>query len=142
MRNDEKGFTLVESLVALSGFLIIVTICSFSLKPFIHFDNTNRINEFEWELFIQQCIQEFYNSRDFYVENDKLCLKSRDNKLVQYEMYGNKLRRRVNGTGHEILLQQVKRVTFSIVPKGVLIRLEDDIQTYETIVVYHHDKGG
>lgn len=142
MQKNEKGFTLVESLISLSAFLIIVSVCSFSLKPFMSLQYAHRINEFEWELFLQQANQEFYQTRDFYIQNNILYLIDRNNRLISYEMYGYKLRRRVNDEGYEVLLQNVKAVTFMAVSKGIVITLQDDVRTYESVIPYHHDKGG
>lgn len=37
-----------------------------------------------------------------------------DNQSISYEKYGDKLRRRVNGAGHEVVLQKLQSVQFEV----------------------------
>ncbi|WP_431522022.1 competence type IV pilus minor pilin ComGF [Guptibacillus hwajinpoensis] len=47
-----------------------------------------------------------------------------DGSIVLYERYGTSIRRRVNGTGHEIVLQNVKEMECESLGRKVIIEVE------------------
>ena len=58
-----------------------------------------------------------------------------NNETIYYEKYGSNIRRRVNSTGHETLLQNVADVTFTRVQNTVKI-IVIDVWGKEYCVVY------
>ncbi|WP_175478028.1 MULTISPECIES: competence type IV pilus minor pilin ComGF [unclassified Bacillus (in: firmicutes)] len=118
---NRKGFTLLEILVSLS--LLCTT--AFFLPPLFSILLKNdysesRLQEMEWDVFCNQAKKEVRRSTKLEVAGGKLMLTS-DVGSVIYEQYGTKLRRRVNLTGHEILLQNINSATFTLLKDGIQI---------------------
>lgn len=120
---NKSGFTLIELLVSLSIFLAI---SSLILQMLTNVHTSLRtdvgINPKEWEIFLNQFKRQVYLSTDQKVSGNKLFLSVKNNEIVLFEQFGDKLRRRVNGTGHDVVLQNVSR--FSVKKEGELIVIE------------------
>ncbi|MEK3797745.1 competence type IV pilus minor pilin ComGF [Peribacillus sp. FSL H8-0477] len=120
---NKRGFTLIELLVSLSIFLAI---SSLILQMLTNVHTSLRtdvgINPKEWEIFLNQFKRQVYLSTDQKVSGNKLFLSVKNNEIVLFEQFGDKLRRRVNGTGHDVVLQNVSR--FSVKKEGKLIVIE------------------
>lgn len=133
---NEKGFTLLEILLA---FMIFSTVVFF-LPPLFSLTLKNesvyaRLQEMEWDVFCSQIKKEIRMSSKADITNGKLFLTS-DSGTVIYELYGNKLRRRVNFSGHEILLQNITGVTF-IRTKNTINVTVKNLKGDESSVVIH-----
>jgi competence protein ComGF len=107
MLRKDDGFTLVEMLVSL---VIFILISSFTLNLFT-FIKTNMaerssLNQKEWEIFISQLNQDIWQSKTRQTNDDKLYLTVGKD-VVLIEQYQDKVRRRLNGTGHEVMLQNI-----------------------------------
>ncbi|WP_165786628.1 competence type IV pilus minor pilin ComGF [Heyndrickxia camelliae] len=113
-RKNEKGFTLVESIITLMIAVVILSIIPLVMK------GVNQINHslstedsYEWNIFLMQLRRELRNCNEASRTGNKLILQVNGEK-VSYEPFGLLLRRRVNDTGHEVVLQKVRRVEFAI----------------------------
>src|SRR4051794_37227449 len=111
---NEQAFTLIEALFALSIFMFIV----FFVAPIFQIVLNEKAAQgesqsMEWEVFCSQMKKEIRMVTQVDVVAGKLIL-TKDSDTIQYEKYGNNLRRRVNFTGHEIVLQNVSEVVFVI----------------------------
>lgn len=132
MKKSQKGFTLIEMLISFMVFLLIV----FSLPLFLKILNEwttpkSHVNPLEWQVFIQQSKIEIREASEIYIDDETLKLTKYNGEIVSYEMYDDKLRRRVNSRGHEILLQNVKSVTYKPEHNGVtIICYGEDNQQY------------
>lgn len=84
----------------------------------------NSIQGIEWDVFCSQIKKEIRVSSRADVIAGRLYL-TKDSDTIIYEKYGSNLRRRVNSTGHEILLQNVAEVTFTVVSNSVKIVVKD-----------------
>jgi competence protein ComGF len=109
---NESAFTLLEVLFAFSIFMTIV----FFMVPMLHIvldkkDSNGRLQEMEWDVFCSQIKKEIRISSKAEVVSGRLVLTN-NNESINYEKYGSNLRRRVNSSGHETLLQNVSSVTF------------------------------
>jgi len=124
-RLNNRGFTLLEMLIALSLFMIIAA----SMVPLLKIMHENaetsrRISDMEWEVFCSQSKKEIRMSTKVNVLNNKLVLENSFGTVI-YEMYGDKLRRRVNFSGHEVILQNVNGVAFEKLKSTLTISAED-----------------
>jgi competence protein ComGF len=133
---NEKGFTLLEMMLSLLIFSTVV----FFLPPLFSLTLKNdsvyaRLHEMEWDVFCSQIKKEIRMSNKADITNEKLFLTS-DSGTVIYELYGNKLRRRVDFSGHEILLQNINGVTF-IRNKNTIKVTVKNIKGDESSVVIH-----
>lgn len=122
---NEGAFTLIEALLSLSIFTLIVT---FTIPVFqimlINIDSHTSVQEMEWEVFCSQIKKEIRMCSHAEIVSGRLFL-TKDADTVIYEQYGSNIRRRVNSTGHEIILQNVANVTFSLFNNSVKINVTD-----------------
>lgn len=122
---NEQGFTLVEMLIALMAFSMIMSFLPLGIKSVLsHKVIDQGIQRMEWEVFYSQMKKEIRLATEITVLEDKLLLK-RNTDTILYEKYESNLRRRVNYTGHEILLQNVASVQFKKLSTGFDITVTD-----------------
>ncbi len=121
---NEQAFTLVEMLVSFFIFTSIVFLISpvFQLMPGKNLEG--RIQELEWDVFCSQMKKEIRLSTGARVSGNSLIL-TEDVGTVIYEKYENVLRRRVNSTGHEVLLQNVTNVNFTLLKNSIYVSVKD-----------------
>jgi len=140
---NEKGFTFVEMLFAFSVFLLTIHL-TLSIIPTIHIQSTigNSEEIMEWEMFIHQSKQELRGSRHFKVTSNKLVFINAHNEMVEYEKYKHLLRRKVEGKGHEVILQNIDSIHFKLKPTSISIRSEtiSGIQLEAEIFLMHDKK--
>jgi competence protein ComGF len=124
-RLNNKGFTMLEMLFAFSIFCLIISYVPIFYKIVIHEDSLNRrLQEMEWEVFVSQVKKEIRMSDRLQISGSKLFLE-KDGRLILYEKYGDNLRRRVDFSGHEVLLQQVDSIDFKKLHNGVQMTVTD-----------------
>jgi len=132
----EAGFILTEMLVALSLFLVFCAFFPLALKITVEERIiSSSLRSLEWDVFLHQLKKEVRFAKSVRVTDHKLNL-SINEENIQYELYGNKIRRRVNGTGHEVCLQEVVTVKFEAVQNGVKIAVTDSLQNKRNAAVY------
>ncbi|MEM5011935.1 competence type IV pilus minor pilin ComGF [Niallia taxi] len=121
----ETGFILAEMLVALSLFLIICAFFPLTVKLITDGSSVSHsLRSLEWDVFIHQLKKEVRLATSVRVSEQKLNLTV-EGENVQYEKYENKIRRRVNGAGHEVCLQEIEKVEFEAIESGVRILVTD-----------------
>ncbi|WP_461611408.1 competence type IV pilus minor pilin ComGF [Cytobacillus kochii] len=110
-----NGFTLIEALITLACFLIIVSFMPLVFKVISVNENIDeRKQKIEWLVFIQQLKKEVRVAEKISLDNRGVLILLIDNQSISYEKYGDKLRRRVNGAGHEVVLQKLQSVQFEV----------------------------
>lgn len=120
---NKNGFTLLESILSL-----VVTIIIFSLVPFLWqtekriIEATNITHSSEWHIFLKQLRQEIGNSELAIRTENKFCTLSE--KEVCFEFYKDVVRKQVDGKGHEPLLTNISKFSFSIHQTSLLINAE------------------
>lgn len=119
-----NGYVLLETILAFSFFLIIVSIVPLFIVVFGN-DNDERIYEQEVELFFQQLARELKKAKTVFVEEDKIHFSTMEGELVTIEKYGDKVRRQVFQSGHEVMLQKIKDMTVRYVKNGVVVIIAD-----------------
>ena len=87
-------------------------------------DSEKSLQAMEWEVFSSQIKKEIRLSTRAELISNRLIL-TKDSETIQYEKYGSSLRRRVNSTGHEIILQNVSQNSFTIINNTVKIDVTD-----------------
>ncbi|WP_141431620.1 competence type IV pilus minor pilin ComGF [Bacillus sp. 03113] len=122
---NERGFTLLEMLLAFSIFCVIVAFIPLSFQYLFQSKPIEkRVQSMEWEVFLSQFKKELRTSDDINVINEKIVLQ-KNNQLISYEKYGTNLRRRVDQAGHEIVLQKVKSLSIKRIKNGVDLTVTD-----------------
>ncbi|RFB10585.1 prepilin-type N-terminal cleavage/methylation domain-containing protein [Bacillus sp. HNG] len=135
MVNNEKGFTLIEMLVTFSILLVILAF----IAPFLSVifrDNGEQFNKLEWQILLQQMKMEIREAREITVSSrESVSFYNVAGDVVSFEKYTNKIRRRVNSKGHELLLQHITDVTFEPRTNGFMIKVVTvDGKTYQALI--------
>ncbi|CUA79873.1 competence type IV pilus minor pilin ComGF [Anoxybacillus suryakundensis] len=138
MMQKEKGFTLVEVLMSLTVFFIILFLLTTSFHLASNYTvKHGNFHYFEWLVFIQQAKIELRESKDVRIYGTTIQFDKWTGERVTYEKYGTIIRRRVNATGHEIMLQSIQRVSYEQEQTGIRIRvLTDKGELYEAFIPF------
>ncbi|WP_458354885.1 competence type IV pilus minor pilin ComGF [Peribacillus frigoritolerans] len=129
MLRKNDGFTMIELLFSL---LILMTTSLFVLQLFsiIHTQirPVDKLHPKEWEVFTMQMKQEVRSSKAQDVMGNKLYLLSGE-QLSSLEQYEDKVRRRVDGMGHEIILQNISEFRVNKDGSVIVINITDKAGT-------------
>ncbi|WP_158023565.1 competence type IV pilus minor pilin ComGF [Domibacillus antri] len=104
----------MEALIALTIFLACAA--SFPLlydAGYRAIATSKAEKNIEWEIFIIQLRNELHMSKNWYISGGALYYGEEDAK-ISISQYQDKLRRQINGQGHEVMLQHVKTSAFSL----------------------------
>ncbi len=127
---------MLEMLYGFSIFLIIVAFLPLSFKLIFQNDRLDgRTQNMEWHVFINQLKKEVRLSEEVSIVNGKLIL-NKDRQEIQYEKYNTSIRRRVNNTGHEVVLQQIDTVQFDDLKDGVRMTVKDKFSQIHSALIY------
>ncbi|QKS70932.1 ComGF family competence protein [Paenalkalicoccus suaedae] len=74
-------------------------------------------------LFIDQLEKEVRES-DTYVLRPREIEMTKNGQRIRYQLYQSRIRRQVNQAGHEIVLQNVDSIAYSLHPKGITIFIQ------------------
>ncbi|MFB7140303.1 competence type IV pilus minor pilin ComGF [Gottfriedia sp. NPDC056225] len=111
---DEKGFTLIETLFSLVLFLMIIAITTSSLKSFVKRNyRYESVNKLELDNFIKEVQKEVNISSSYKVYSDMLLFEDYTHVPITYRKYATFIRRQKLGTGHEIVLQNIRDIEYS-----------------------------
>jgi competence protein ComGF len=120
-----SGFTIAEALLGLAAFCLLAALLPLSFQVFSKVDQGNsRLQTMQWEVFASQIKKEIRMSQKINSQDNRLFL-TRDSDSILYEKFGTNVRRRVNLTGNEILLQNVKTIQFESIKNGIIIKVVD-----------------
>jgi competence protein ComGF len=120
-----SGFTIAEALLGLAAFCLLAALLPLSFQVFSKVDQGNsRLQTMQWEVFSSQIKKEIRMSHKINPQDNRLFL-TRESDSILYEKFGTNVRRRVNLTGNEILLQNVKTIQFESIKNGIMIKVVD-----------------
>ncbi|MGE8078102.1 competence type IV pilus minor pilin ComGF [Peribacillus loiseleuriae] len=122
---NNRGFTLIEMLLSLSIFILIagmIVQLYVAVGKELHQDK--RLNQMEWEIFLQQIKEELWLSSSQTILNDSIYMVVGED-IVSIEKYNQILRRRVNRTGHQIMLQNVSSFHCRLEGYKIVISVKD-----------------
>lgn len=131
----DGGFTFTEMLLSFSLFLILVSFFPLGVNILLGQSLlTKELQEMEWQVFVSQAKKEIRMCDELIITGDGLFMKMNGH-LIEYKKWGEYLRRRVDGKGHELILQQVKSAAFETVLQGVRIYVSDIYgQSYSVLI--------
>ena len=116
----------------LFSLLILMTTSLFVLQLFsiIHTQmrSVDKLHPKEWEVFTMQMKQEVRSSKAQDVMGNKLYLLSGE-QLSSLEQYEDKVRRRVDGMGHEVILQNISEFKVNKDGSVIVINITDKAGT-------------
>ncbi|WP_018923792.1 competence type IV pilus minor pilin ComGF [Salsuginibacillus kocurii] len=104
---DESGFTLLETIIASLVFFTIVPLLVYFIYLLQSATASYASNEQELILFSQRLTQEAKSAVRIEEEHEHVALILGSGKVVTYSQSNNQLIRRVDQSGHEIVLQGV-----------------------------------
>ncbi|MGJ7912117.1 competence type IV pilus minor pilin ComGF [Neobacillus sp. LXY-1] len=133
---NEQGFTLIEVLFSLMIFSTIIYLIAPIIQIAIENTQTDaQLQSMEWEVFSNEIKQEIRMSTQADVIYDKLYV-TKDGVTITYDKYGNNIRRRVNFNGHEIVLQNVSKLSFIRTDQHIKIEVTDVYGNHYDVVVH------
>lgn len=122
---NQKGFTLIESLLSLYILTFVTTLSIMILSSLFFHVNSQMIPSFELENFVIQTQNEFREANEWSVDKDTVRITSRYDEHITYSYYNNKIRRQVEGSGQEVLLQNVNTFTCEKLENGIKFIISD-----------------
>ncbi|WP_217627922.1 competence type IV pilus minor pilin ComGF [Bacillus solimangrovi] len=134
-----NGFTLLESVFSLFILMVIIAMMPLLLKVTAGLDEDNSSFIFKANLFLEQSAVEIRKAEFIHIQGSKLTMLNYDGEEILYELNGETLRRRVNGLGHEVLLQNVESVSYTHTSTTLTINVLDVMgeQVERTFLVYN-----
>ncbi|WP_433743116.1 competence type IV pilus minor pilin ComGF [Falsibacillus pallidus] len=120
---NEKGFTLVESLVVLLIFTIICSFLPLIFSAFQSFRSFDPGIDYEWQLFLIQLRNEAHEAERVSESEGKIIMQTTQGEVL-YEKYQTVIRRRVNQLGHEIVLQDIQSAELKLDSSQILISIQ------------------
>ncbi|WP_338777121.1 competence type IV pilus minor pilin ComGF [Metabacillus sp. FJAT-52054] len=133
---DSRGFSFLNMLLSLGVFSLIVT----SLFPLISFFYTSMegyrdISNLEWEFFSEQAILELKGAESPVISGETLTFANRLGQKVSYQRYGTYIRRQVNQTGNEIVLQKVDKAEIQVIKNRIIIHVISKVGKSRTLSI-------
>ncbi|WP_054752958.1 competence type IV pilus minor pilin ComGF [Piscibacillus salipiscarius] len=132
---NNKGFTLLSLLISISVLFLLTPM----IVHFISFIQSVESSYDQSELEIRHVhffIQNEVNRSIKQHYNDySISLVNQDGTTIKYELYGDQIRRRVNNTGHEVILRNVKEFKVSKLNEQTykIVISKGDQHTFERI---------
>jgi len=124
MIKDSDGFTLLEMLVVLSGCLVIVSLMPLFMNiRWVQDQPLERLHPFEWLIFVNQVTTEVREAKEVEVNHRTLHLYKFTGEKISLEKHGQNIRRRVNGQGNEIVLQNVSNIEYRLGKMGIHLQI-------------------
>ncbi|MCJ7839318.1 ComGF family competence protein [Lederbergia sp. NSJ-179] len=126
--NDQTGFTLLEAVFSMMILALMMSIIPFIFQTLKTVDGLIEVDQdYEWNLFLIGIRKEMEGAKKVHVVNVQSktsLMMEKNNQVISYEPYGFTLRRRVNRLGHEIVLQNIQAINFSIDEEFMVIEIE------------------
>ncbi|WP_172655796.1 competence type IV pilus minor pilin ComGF [Rossellomorea aquimaris] len=123
-RVNNKGYTLIDSLLTFTVFCMISLCIPLIMKGFSTIKNDMvPPHYYEWNLFNESLKDELWRGEGVVVTPDKIFFIV-SGQAISYEKYNQSIRRRVNNRGHEVVLQAVDSFSFASIIQGVHMELE------------------
>mgnify|MGYP001336607991 CR=1 FL=1 len=123
MTKGNRGFTLYETIFSLFLVSIVIFLFPYILSYFKP-SPSEKLQVKEVELFFMQISREIHGAKSMFIDNNDLIVVLHNGDRASYEQYNDLIRRRLNRTGHEVLLQHIKTVNYEVNNTLVSIQIE------------------
>lgn len=123
--HNQKGFTLIESLLSLYILTFVSSLIILLLSTLFFKTSVQSIQPFELENFVIQSQNEFREINDWKVEKNVIHMTTKFDEHITYSLYNKLIRRQVDNAGHEVLLQNVSTFTCSSFENGIKMTITD-----------------
>jgi competence protein ComGF len=101
----DKGFTLLEALIALGILMLIVSTIPLLLTPLKEEPKAEAVSIRQGLYFISL---EIYKGNNIQAAEGKLFIQTQQGQTAVFEKYKNMIRRQVDGKGHEVYLHRIQ----------------------------------
>ncbi|MFP7171023.1 competence type IV pilus minor pilin ComGF [Terribacillus sp. 7520-G] len=109
--SSDKGFTLLEALIALGILILILSSIPPLLAPLVQNTEPESLSVRQALHFISM---EVHKGNFVRIEDDRLFIEDQQGRIAVFEQYKDMIRRRVNGKGHEIYLHHIEKLEFHL----------------------------
>lgn len=125
-RWDEAGMSLIELIIALAMIVGITATVPLLIKviAFTGKENIGTAIE-ETEMFFTDIGKEIRLAKEVNISQQQLVLKAKNDDILVFSFYQGKIRKQVNGTGHEIWLQNTASFTAEKNGRLIILRITD-----------------
>lgn len=132
---NKSGFTFLEMLLTLTILMIILPFIPFLLQNVHYKIDNDYISVQQFFVFLQHDARK---ANEVIADKNRLSFVINDYEIATVESYQNSIRRRVNGKGHEIYLNDVSSFTIESKKHGYHVTVETSKgESYEkTIIPY------
>lgn len=113
---NQRGFTLLSMLLTIAILFITVPFLEYITKSLSVTTNYTVLSSYQFFHFMRD---DLIRSTNYTIGNQTISLNDIDGSTVSYEKYQNIIRRQVNGTGHEIVIRDVKSLSFEEISYGI-----------------------
>ncbi|MDX8045997.1 ComGF family competence protein [Gracilibacillus sp. S3-1-1] len=117
---NEQGYLLVEALLSLLFLIMLITWFSQILSLWLHHDKEELPMFYHFHHIVEL---EAQTATSIYVEDNQLHFIQTNDDHVVISFHNNKIRRQVNGSGHEEILRQITDFNLSNQEKDIVIQL-------------------
>lgn len=109
--SDQSGFTMIEAIFSLFLLISIMTLLPIFYYSYTAIDRSVELEEdYEWNIFIIQFRKELASMDSLRIGSYDRIYMEKNAVPVKYERHGMVIRRQVSETGHEVVLQNVRRM--------------------------------
>ncbi len=133
---NNKGFTLLETLIGLVVFSLII-IMMLNFLNVLKFNLTNNYETKQVVLFLSKVQEDILETKKVVeVSNDKLTLKNYLNENITYVKDKNRLIRKKNNQGYEIILNELENIKFEYINNILYVNLKfkNSENIYEEVI--------
>lgn len=126
MLKNKQGFTLLEMLLCLFFLSLFLLLFPRLHLLFVEVPHAEQISNWEWNVFLHQVQLEFHDVSKGRGSGRMVIFQSESGNTIMYTTSGSRVVRKVNGEGHEVLLQKVKYISYELTPHTLWIRVQDE----------------
>ncbi len=123
MKNNQLGMTLLEVMLTVTILMAIISVLPLMMNAAVKSSGEDLQHQ-EAQLFYHLFSKEVREASGFSLVGESIEMMNADGTVVLYERYGSSIRRRVNGTGHEIVLQHIKKLIIGVSGRKVKVEVE------------------
>ncbi|SFC49691.1 competence protein ComGF [Bacillus sp. 491mf] len=125
LKNKQAGFTLLEVMICFLFLSVFFLLLPRLQVLFIEPPYPKQITNWEWNVFLEQVQIEFRDVEEGNNGEGKLFFKTKAGEHITYVKSGNNIVRKVNGAGHEVLLQKVEDISYQLTAHTLMICVRD-----------------
>ncbi|MFC0014810.1 MULTISPECIES: competence type IV pilus minor pilin ComGF [Allobacillus] len=104
---NNQGFTLLSTLIALTILMLLSSLILPLLVTVQKIESPTYKKDYEWRQFHFYLMKEFNEAQFVTIEDQAIQFHLPNNIVNRYELYFDKIRRRGNESGHEVILTDV-----------------------------------